>query len=258
MTEYVAKKPNSQGLISYTDAENEVWGMLFERQMPIAKQYACDEYLEGIDILGFSPDKIPQIPDMNEKLQAATGWSVEPVNALISFDKFFTLLSQKKFPAATFIRTKEELDYLEEPDIFHEFFGHCPMITDQTYADFMQKYGELGVDATPNEQTMLARLYWFTVEFGLINTSKGLKVYGGGILSSIEETPYSVESSVPIRKTFDELEAFRTPYRIDILQTVYFIIKSYQELYHLLDKDLISTIAEANRLGMLEPTYPLQ
>src|SRR5690606_2881051 len=126
---------------------------------------------------------------------------------------FFKLLAARKFPAATFIRRKEELDYLQEPDIFHEIFGHCPMLTNQVYADFMQRYGELGVNATHQERVMLARFYWFTVEFGLIDTEAGLKVYGGGILSSIGETPYSIESDQPERKAFDLLKMLRTPYR---------------------------------------------
>lgn len=255
-TKYVSKKPDINGFVNYTKEENDTWKILINEQLPIVKKYACDDFLKGLEILQFSKKNIPQLPDVNKKLYETTGWKVEPVAALIGFEKFFRLLAECKFPAATFIRTKEELHYLQEPDIFHELFGHCPMLTNQVYADFMQKYGELGVNASDKDRVMLARFYWFTVEFGLINTASGLKAYGGGILSSIKETPYSIDSNIPKRKSFDVLEIFRTPYRIDILQTVYYIINSYKQVYDVLNQDIFSIISEARRLGMLEPTFP--
>lgn len=256
MTKYVAKIPDSRGFIQYTDEENAVWATLYRRQSEIVKNRACDEYLAGLALLQLDQEKIPQLPDVNQRLKKATGWTVEPVPALISFDRFFDLLANRKFPAATFIRTPEELEYLQEPDIFHELFGHCPQLTDPFYADFVQKYGELGLKANEKDRVMLARLYWFTVEFGLIETAKGLRVYGGGILSSMGETPYSLESPIPIRKPLVPLEAFRTPYRIDIFQTVYFIIQKFSDLYDLMHTDLMGTIAKARELGMFAPTFP--
>lgn len=253
---YVAKKPNHLGMVDYTDEEHQTWAELMKRQKPIVANRACQEFLDGLDILQFPDEQIPQIPDINQRLEKATGWQVAPVPALIDFERFFQLLADRKFPAATFIRTREELDYLQEPDIFHEFFGHCPMLTHQTYADFMQKYGELGVNATHKQRVMMARLYWFTVEFGLIQTSEGLKAYGGGILSSIGETPYSLESSKPERKAFDILTVLRTPYRIDIMQVIYFIIQDYETLYHVLQEDIFQYIEQAQTLGLFEPTYP--
>ena len=229
---------------------------MINRQTPIVKTRACNEFLEGLKILNFPQDRVPQLQEVNSPLEKETGWKVARVPALIGFEKFFTLLANREFPAATFIRTREELDYLQEPDIFHELFGHCPMLTNKVYADFMQKYGELGLKANPKDRVMLARLYWFTVEFGLIQTAQGLKIYGGGILSSIGETPYSLEDDKPNRKPFDILDMFRTPYRIDILQTVYFIIQNYQELYDVLNQDVFSIIAKARELGMHAPTYP--
>lgn len=255
-TKYVSKKPDKDGFVNYDTLENETWKILMHRQMPIVANRACQEYLEGLDILQFSEDAIPQLPDVNKRMHAATGWQVEPVSALIGYQRFFELLASKKFPAATFIRTREELDYLQEPDIFHELFGHCPMLTNPIYADFMQKYGEIGVNANEKDQIMLLRLYWFTVEFGLINTTQGLKIYGGGILSSISETPYSIESETPQRKLFDLVDIFRTPYRIDILQTIYFVINDYETLYNILVQDLFGLIREANQLGMHEPSFP--
>lgn len=255
-TTYVAKQPDEHGIVAYTDEENAVWKTLYDRQLPIVKQYACDEYLHGLDVLQLSQDRIPQLPEVNACLAPETGWNVEPVAALIGFETFFKLLANRKFPAATFIRRHEELDYLQEPDIFHEIFGHCPMLTNQVYADFMQKYGELGIHASHKERVMLARFYWFTVEFGLIQTQKGMKVYGGGILSSIGETPFSVNSSEPARKPFDVLEMLRTPYRIDIFQCIYFVIQNYEQIYNVLNQDMMGMIAKAMELGLYPPAYP--
>ena len=254
---YVAKKTDANGYVSYDNVENQTWATLFARQMPIVQSAACKEYIAGVKLLDFTADKIPQLPDVNKKLLAATGWQVAPVAALISFDRFFKLLSERKFPAATFIRIPEELDYLEEPDIFHELFGHCPMLTNQACADFTAYVGKLGLNANPRVQKLLARLYWFTIEFGLIQTeNEQLKIYGGGILSSIGETHYSLNSPLPQRKPFDLMTALRTPYRIDIYQTVYFVINSFEQLYNLTKIDLIDAINQAIALGDFEPTYP--
>jgi phenylalanine-4-hydroxylase len=254
-TKYVSKAPDQNGFVDYTATEHQIWELLVKEQLPIVEQYACKDFLDGMEILRFSPNKIPQLPEVNQILRKTTGWEVSPVTALIGFAEFFNLLANRKFPAATFIRTLDELHYLQEPDIFHELFGHCPMLTNPVYADFMQKYGALGVNASHADRVMLARFYWFTVEFGLINTKQGLKAYGGGILSSIKETPYSIESVIPQRKTFDALEIFRTQYRIDILQTVYYVISNYQEIYDMLNTDVFAVINEARRLGMLQATY---
>lgn len=252
---YVARPVDENGIAHYTSEEDSVWHDLYKRQKPVVMSLACEEYLNGLKLLNLSPDHVPQCPDVTAALQKATGWSLQPVPALIPFNEFFRLLSERKFPAATFIRRREEMDYLQEPDIFHEVFGHCPMLTNQACADFAQTYGRLGLKASPEDQIMLARLFWFTVEFGLIKTPKGIKAYGGGILSSKSETQYSVESSIPIRKPFDVIEALRTPYRIDIMQPIYFVIDSFDVLFHLIEMDLIAKIREAERLGMHKPVY---
>lgn len=254
-TTYVAKPIDKNGNAAYTSDENKIWHDLIVRQTPMVANRACDEYIDGLDLLGLSQDRIPQCHEITKILQATTGWSLEPVAALIPFDKFFNLLANKKFPAATFIRRREELDYLQEPDIFHEIFGHCPLLTNQAYADFTHTYGKLGLNASHEDRVMLAKLYWFTIEFGLIKTAKGLRAYGGGILSSKNETAYCVESDIPVRKPFDVLEVLRTPYRIDIMQPIYFIINSFDTLFQLTDMDLISQIKEARKLGMHEPLY---
>ncbi len=200
---------------------------------------------------------MPQCKDVSRVLRQHTGWEVAPVPALINFDKFFKLLADKKFPAASFIRSREELDYLEEPDIFHEIFGHTPLLTDPRFAAFTHAYGKAGLAASKEDRVMLARLYWFTVEFGLIHRpGEGLRTYGAGIVSSIGETPYALESDEPQRKPFDPVDALRTPYRIDIFQTVYFVIESFDELFSLAQRDLIALIREARRLGMHAPTFP--
>lgn len=254
-SKYTSKKPDEKGYVAYTPQENAVWGELFNRQMQLLPNRACQEYLDGIKALGLTADHIPQIPEVNERLRALSGWEVAPVPALIDFQAFFELMSNKKFPAATFIRTKEELDYLQEPDIFHEIFGHCPLITLPVYADFMYEYAKLGLKANHKDRVMLARLYWFTVEFGLIQTSQGLRIYGGGILSSYGESKYCLDSQTPIHKPLEPVDAFRTPYRIDIFQPLYFVIKDFSELFGLSKLDLISLIEQARTLGMHAPLF---
>ncbi len=255
-SKYTSRIPNKDGIVEYSSQEHEIWRELYQRQWTLIEGRACDEYLRGIDNLGLNASAIPQIPDINAAMEPLTGWHVEPVPALIGFDKFFKLLSERKFPAATFIRTKEDLEYLQEPDIFHEIFGHCPLLTDPFYADFVHEYGKMGLHASKEQRLMLARLYWFTVEFGLIQTPKGLRIYGGGILSSIGETTYALESDIPKRQPLDALEAFRTPYRIDIFQTIYFVINQFEELFNLSQLNLLDLIEQAHRLGMHAPSFP--
>jgi phenylalanine-4-hydroxylase len=242
---YVAKVPDSLGYVSYTPVENSVWQKLYERQMALLPGRACQEFLAGVKKLDLKPDQIPQIKEVSERLMACTGWAISPVKALISFKEFFELLASKKFPAATFIRIPEHLDYLKEPDIFHEVFGHCPLLTNQAFANFTQKVGEIGQSMSHKEQVMLARLYWFTVEFGLINTQEGLRIYGGGILSSKGESIYALDSDIPKRRKLDLPTVLRTTYRYDEMQKNYFIINSFEELYAMLEQDLKAAFKEA-------------
>jgi phenylalanine-4-hydroxylase len=254
-TSYVAHPVDGEGNAAYTNGENQIWHELITRQMPIIQGRACDEYIRGLELLNLPKDRVPQCPEVSKGLKQATGWALEPVAALIPFSKFFELLANRKFPAATFIRRREEMDYLQEPDIFHEVFGHCPMLTNQACADFTHTYGKLGLKASHEDQVMLAKLYWFTIEFGLIKTKEGLRAYGGGILSSKSETIYCVESPVPERKPFDVMDVLRTPYRIDIIQPVYFVIDSFDVLFRLTEMDLIGLIRKARELGMHQPLY---
>jgi len=247
---YQAKTPDIKGVVHYTPQEHGVWKALYERQIKLVQGRACQEFINGVEALKLSPDEIPQLPELSKRLRAITGWEVAPVKALISFAEFFELLARRQFPAATFIRLPEELDYLKEPDIFHELFGHCPLLTNQAFADFTQRVGELGLSMDKEERAMLARLYWFTVEFGLINTNDGLRIYGGGILSSKGETVYALESEIPLRRQFDLLTVLRTPYRYDEMQKNYFIINSFDELFKLVSVDLRSAFREAKAKGI--------
>lgn len=252
---YVSKPVDAEGYADYTDEENSIWNILINRQLPIVQNRGCQEYLDGLKALNLPKDRVPQCPEVSKVLSKLTGWTLHPVPALIPHEDFFGLLADRKFPAATFIRVREELDYLQEPDIFHEIFGHCPLLTNKAYADFAHTYGKLGLKANDEDRIMLARLFWFTAEFGLINTPKGLRTYGGGILSSKEETVYCIESPIPKRVPFDPIEAFRTPYRIDIMQPLYFVIDSFDTLFHLTEMDLIGMIQKARKLGMHEPLF---
>lgn len=257
VSRYISYQPDSQGMVNYTKEEHQIWQLLYERQIKLVPGCACNEFLQGLESLGLSAKAIPQLPEVSARLKALTGWQVAPVAALISAREFFELLAQRFFPAATFIRCKEEIDYVKEPDIFHELFGHCPMLTNPIYADFVHKYASKVLSLPEEEWPLLQRLFWFTVEFGLIQTTDGLRAYGGGILSSISETAYSVESEVALRAIFDPVAAFRMPYRIDMLQPVYFVISSYQTLYDFVEADISAFIRRAKELGEYPPFFPV-
>lgn len=252
---YIAKIPDENGIVSYTEEENKTWQFLINRQTKVVKDRACDAYSAGLSALNFAIDRVPQCGEISEVLMRCTNWSVIPVPTLIPDDEFFNLLAHRKFPAATFIRRWDEIDYLREPDIFHEYFGHCPLLTNSACADFMQQYGEFALSANEQERRYLARLYWFTIEFGLIESPQGLRIYGGGILSSKGETVYSLESPTPLRKPFDLLDVLRTPYRIDRMQPIYFVISDFSALYQLFEMDLLAQIQVARELGDHPPAF---
>ncbi len=255
-SKYVAKLPDENGVIPYSDEEHSVWRDLYARQIAIIQGRVCQEFLDGLDMLKLPVDRIPQPTEVSRVLFERTGWQVAPVPALINFDRFFRLLAERRFPAASFIRSRDEMDYLQEPDIFHEIFGHTAMLTHQAFADFTEAYGKAGVQASKEERVFLARLYWFTVEFGLLQTAQGLRIYGGGIASSPGETIYALESPEPIRRPFDPIDALRTPYRIDIFQSVYYILDRMDDLFELSSADLLALIREARALGQFHPTFP--
>ena len=258
-TKYRARKPDANGFVHYTRNEHAVWAELYAQQSAAVVGKACDEFLHGLDLLRFSPDRVPQLEEVSRVLRRHTGWEAVAVPALIPLEQFFALLATKRFPAATFVRHHEDLDYLPEPDIFHELFGHMPLLTNRYFAEFTQAYGRLGMNASDGEREALARLYWFTAEFGLIQKpGAALRVYGGGILSSMGETAYAVNSVRPERRRFDLLDVLRMPYRIDALQPVYYVIEDFSELYELSRIDLMSKIAAAHQLGLLPALFPSQ
>ena len=252
---YTSKQPDENGFIPYSDEENATWRDLMSRQIAMLNGRACRPWIDALDEMNFPKDRVPQLKDVSDVLKRHTGWSVAPVPALIGFTEFFGLLANKQFPVATFIRRREDFDYLQEPDIFHEVVGHTPPLTDARYAAFVEAYGKAGLAADPKDHVMLARLFWFTVEFGLVNTDDGIRAYGAGIMSSPGELTYAVESDKPLRKPFDPVEALRTPYRIDIMQPVYYVIDSFDDLFELAQADLLGYIAEARRLGMHAPLF---
>lgn len=253
-TQYVAREPDPSGFIEYPEADHRVWNTLITRQLKVIEGRACQEYLDGIEQLDLPHDRIPQLAEINAALGATTGWQVARVPALIPFQTFFELLASKRFPVATFIRTEEEVDYLQEPDIFHEVFGHCPLLTNPWFAEFTHMYGQLGLAASKEQRVYLARLYWMTIEFGLVDTAQGRRIYGGGILSSPRETPYSL-SSTPAHQPFDPIEAMRTPYRIDILQPVYFVLPDLKRLFDLAHADIMGMVQTATGLGLHAPRF---
>ncbi len=252
---YVSKALDDKGYIDWDATENNTWKMLVERQEKVLVGRACDEFMQGLKTISFPKDRAPQLNEVNKVLDGITGWGVHPVPAIIQPKEFFTLLANKRFPAATFIRIPEEMEYLQEPDIFHELYGHTPLLTHQGYADFMQKFGELALKAEPKDRRKLFRLFWFTIEFGLVKTKDGLRCYGGGILSSIGETQYALTDKSE-KVPFDVLTALRTPYRIDIMQPLYFVLEEMNDLFKILDQDILAILEEAKRLGDFEPKYP--
>jgi len=245
-----------QGWETYSPAEHEVWITLYERQTALLRDRACDAFLKGLDALDLHRAGIPDFARINEELQRLTGWSVVAVPGLVPDDVFFDHLANRRFPAGRFIRKPDELDYLQEPDIFHDVFGHVPMLTDPVFADYMQAYGEGGRRALDlGVLANLARLYWYTVEFGLMQTPQGLRIYGAGIVSSRSESIFALEDTSPNRIGFDLERVMRTPYRIDDFQQAYFVIDSIQTLQEVTLQDfapIYERLAGAADIGIAE------
>jgi phenylalanine-4-hydroxylase len=228
----------SQKWDRYTDEEHAVWDTLYARQVEISRKRSVKEFRTGLGLLDLGSGGIPDLDVINPKLKALTGWEVVMVPHLVPDEVFFTHLANRRFPAGRFIRKASQLDYLEEPDIFHDIFGHVPMLTLPVFADYMQAYGRGGLRAQSlGRLKELARLYWYTVEFGLIQRPSGLKIYGAGIISSAGETPFSLESDSPNRIGFDLERVMRTDYRIDDYQQLYVVIDSFEQLLNATQQD---------------------
>jgi phenylalanine-4-hydroxylase len=217
----------------YTKDEHALWDELYARQMALLPNRACQDFLDGAERLGLGKAGVPDFAKLSAVLDAATGWSVVPVPMLIPDHVFFYHLANRRFPAGNFIRTRETIDYIEEPDVFHDVFGHAPMLVNPKFADYMQAYGKAGWKALRyNRLKALGALYWYTVEFGLIDTPQGLRIYGAGIVSSREESVFALEGKSPNRLHLNVDRVMRTDYCISDLQQSYFVIDSFEQLIH--------------------------
>lgn len=220
---------------NYSAEDHAIWRTLFERQRDTLKGNVAQEYLDGLDALGIGPEGVPNFASMNARLRKITGWEVVAVPGLIPSRPFFQMLANRQFPAGTFIRSREQLDYLEEPDIFHDVFGHVPLLTNPAYADYMNEYGRIGLDAMERKGVkFLARLNWYTIEFGLIRKPEGVRIYGAGIVSSFGEAKYVTRDLSAHQLAFDLERVLRTGYYIDDFQATYFVIERFEDLFDLL------------------------
>ena len=243
-----------QGWSAYSPSEHAVWKTLFERQSRLLPGRACDEFVRGMKNLPLSADQIPNFEQLSETLARHTGWQVVAVPGLVPDDVFFEHLANRRFPAGQFIRKPHQLDYLEEPDVFHDVFGHVPMLMDPSIADYIQAYGEGGLRAKRlGVLENLARVYWYTVEFGLVQQQDGLRIYGAGIASSFTETRFAVEDASPNRIRFDLERVMRTRYRIDDFQETYFVLGSLDELLELASIDFAPFYERVRGAAEFEP-----
>lgn len=220
-----------QDMAAYTETDHATWRTLYQQQMALAPNYAADAFTDAVRAMDVG-SRIPNFARVSEWLSARTGWRLVAVPGLIPDDAFFDHLANRRFPVTSWIRTPEEMDYLVEPDVFHDFFGHVPLLATPVFADYLAAYGAKGRAArSAGGLKMLARLYWYMVEFGLIQTPKGLRAYGAGMLSSKTETVYCLDSDVPNRIGFDLTRVMRTDYKIDTFQQTYFVLESFDQLF---------------------------
>jgi phenylalanine-4-hydroxylase len=216
---------------AYTRAEHDLWDQLFARQSALLKGRAHPAFLKGLDVLHLSRPGIPDFAELSERLHALTGWQVVAVPGLVPDEVFFEHLAHRRFVAGRFLRRPDQSDYLEAPDVFHDLYGHVPLLSDPVFADYMQAYGEGGLRAARlGAIQRLARLYWHTVEFGLIRGEEGLRIYGAGILSSHGESLYALDDPRPPRIAFELKRVMRTRYKIDAFQSAYFVIERFEDL----------------------------
>ena len=222
----------TQNWPDYAPAEHQLWRRLYRRQVDVARRYAAPAFLDGLERLRMPEDQIPLFERTSEQLERLTKWRIVPVPGLIPDYVFFAHLAQRQFPVTVWIRKPEEMDYLVEPDVFHDFFGHVPLLSQPVFADYLQEYGRKGAEAVQLDATkQLSRLFWYMVEFGLIRSEAGIKAYGAGMLSSATETAYSVDSPIPNRIAFDLQRIMKTDYRIDTFQATYFVLDDFQDLF---------------------------
>ncbi len=242
-----------QPLERYGQVDHAVWQQLYARQAALLRGRACDAFIRGLGKIRLPADRVPSFADVNRQLKPATGWEIVAVPGLVPDRVFFEHLAHRRFPVTWWMRRPDQLDYLQEPDCFHDLFGHVPLLIEPVFADYMQAYGRTALAVADDDAALarLARLYWYTVEFGLIRDPRGtngLSIYGAGIVSSKGESLYSVESAAPNRLGFDLERVMRTKYRIDTFQKTYFVIDDFAQLFALADVD---ARALAERLAAL-------
>src|SRR5271154_5453313 len=238
----------------YSEEEHAVWRLLFERHQKLLVGRACGEYLDGLGALGVAAGGIPDFVRLSDVLERATGWRIVAVSGRVPDAVFFGLLARPRFPSTCFIRRPDQLDYLQEPDVFHDICGHVPLLMNPVFADYMQAYGEGGLKALGlGHLQHLARLYWYTVEFGLIATQEGLRIYGSGILSSAGEAVHCLEDPRPNRIRFDLRRGMRAPYRIDDFQQTYFVIDDFEQLFDATRPDFAPIYREIAAEPDIEP-----
>ncbi len=236
----------------YTSVDHAVWRQLFERQGALLQGRACNEFLAGLAGLGVAREGIPHFDRLSEALMKATGWQIVAVPGLVPDDVFFGHLAARRFPVTWWIRKPEQMDYLQEPDVFHDIYGHVPLLMNPVFGDYMQAYGEGGLKALKLDAlNYLARLYWYTVEFGLIRTPEGLRIYGSGIVSSRGESIYCLDSPAPNRLGFDLLRIMHTGYRLDNFQKSYFVIDSFDDLFAATRPDFAPYYEQLRRLPQI-------
>ncbi|HEY9397609.1 MAG TPA: phenylalanine 4-monooxygenase [Burkholderiales bacterium] len=237
----------------YSQDEHALWQMLYTRQQRLVARYACAEFITALTKLD-TPHGIPRFDQVNRKLRHATGWEIVAVPGLIPDREFFQHLAHRRFPVTVWLRTPQEFDYIVEPDLFHDFFGHVPLLFDGVYAEHLQAYGQGGLKALPLDGlTYLARLYWHTIEFGLVRTPDGVRAYGAGLLSSSAELPYAINDAAPPRIAFDLLRVMRTDFRIDTYQAAYFVIDNFAQLLRDTAPDFTPYYEQLKQLPVLAP-----
>jgi len=215
----------------YTDEEHAVWALLTARRMAALERTASRVFLDGIARIGLAPDRVPDLADVNRRLAPATGWSAVGVSGFIPADQFFRCLALRRFPTTLGVRPRAQLDYLPEPDIFHDVFGHVPLHADPIFADFLQRFGALAATARSDEETTaMARLFWFTVEFGLIRERGAVRVYGSGLISSHGDAANALSPACE-RRPFVLESVLNQPFEIDALQPVLFVVESFDQLF---------------------------
>ncbi len=237
-----------QGWAAYTAQDHAVWKTLFDRQSRLLPGRACDAFVRGMQALPIGPAQIPNFEQLSELLMQRTGWQVVAVPGLVPDDVFFEHLANRRFPAGNFIRQPHELDYLQEPDVFHDVFGHVPLLLNPAMADYMQAYGQGGLRAKRlGMLDKLARVYWYTVEFGLVQQADGLRIYGAGIASSASESIFALEDPSPNRLGFKLERVLRTRYRIDDFQESYFVLDQLGDLLALASIDFAPLYEEVSQ-----------